>query len=83
MQTYNFTLILGGMTGVSELIEDKIHDKLFEAGCDDSMPGSVNNKHHIVFCREAEDFESAVVSAIADVESVEACLFWLSMNTAL
>ena len=65
MTKYEFTLILEGPL---ELTED-IADKLFEAGCDDGTPGTCNGIFSIDFHRQAESFEEAIRSAIADVKS--------------
>lgn len=65
MGKYEFTLILEESL---ELTED-IADELFEAGCDDGTPGTCNGVFSIDFRREANSFEEAIRSAIADVKS--------------
>ena len=65
MKTYDFTLVL---SGVSELTDD-LADRLFQAGCDDGSPGSCNRVVSIDFHRKAESLEKAIRSAIAGVRS--------------
>lgn len=65
MSKYEFTLILAGSL---ELTED-LADKLFEAGCDDGTPGTCNGVFSIDFHREADSLETAICSAIANVQS--------------
>ena len=67
MTKYEFTLIL---KGVSELTEE-IADELFEAGCDDGSPGICNGVFSIHFHRMANSLEEAIYSAMANVKSVE------------
>jgi len=67
MTKYEFTLIL---KGARELTEE-IADKLYDAGCDDGTPGTCNGVFSIDFHREADTLESALRSAIAQVERVE------------
>lgn len=63
MATYEFRLILGNVTSMSE----EISDALFEAGCDDGTPFSSQGIAAIGFSREAESMEQAIRSAIADI----------------
>lgn len=65
MSKYEFTLVL---TGSPELTEE-ICDQLFEAGCDDGIPGTCNGVFSIDFHRDAESLESAIHSAIKDVKA--------------
>ena len=64
MTKYEFTLILKGSL---ELTED-VADGLFEAGCDDGMPGTCEGVFSIDFHREADSLEDAIRSAIANVK---------------
>ncbi len=60
-----FTLVLG-----EELeLTDAVADALFEAGCDDGTPGTINGIFVVDFHREADSLEEAILSAIADVRS--------------
>jgi hypothetical protein len=63
MATYEFQLILGNITSMS----DEIADALFDAGCDDGTPFSGQGTAAIGFSRESESIEQAIRSAIADV----------------
>jgi hypothetical protein len=65
MTTYDFALILRG----SPELDDELADKLFAAGCDDGTPSSCGGTVSIDFSRDANDLESAIRSAIADVIS--------------
>ena len=63
-KTYTFTLIV---SGVRELT-DEVCNALFEAGCDDALPGSSDGVVFLDFTREASSIQDAVLSAIRDVE---------------
>lgn len=63
--TYEFSVIL---SGESELNEE-LANRLFEAGCDDSSPGSCNCVVSVDFHREANSLEEAIRSAIANVQA--------------
>lgn len=65
MTKYEFTLILKGTWELTE----EMADALFEAGCDDGTPGTCNGIGSIDFHREADSLESAIQSAIANVQS--------------
>jgi hypothetical protein len=60
---YDFQLVLGDVSAMSE----NIADSLFEAGCDDGTPFSSQGVASVGFSREAGSLEEAVRSAIADV----------------
>ncbi len=66
MTTYQFTLIVEG----SDLQSDDAADALFDAGCDDALVGRSDGTQYLDFDREADVLEDAVLSAIADVESI-------------
>ncbi|HLA84773.1 MAG TPA: hypothetical protein VJL29_08265 [Thermoguttaceae bacterium] len=61
---YAFSLILKEGTEITE----ELADELFEAGCDDGTPGTFCGTPYISFHREAENLESAIRSAVADVQ---------------
>ena len=65
MPTFNFSLVLGGVT------EDtpNVIDVLFEAGCDDGLIKHYGKSLFIEFDREAQTLESAIFSAIQNIES--------------
>lgn len=67
MRTYTFTLIVEG----PDLQADEMVDALFGAGCDDALVGAVDGVQYVEFDREAETPEQAILSAVADIESVE------------
>ena len=66
MKHWEFTLIVDG----PDIQGDDIIDTLFEAGCGDSLVGSTNGVQYLAFDREADSLDDAVLSAVADVESV-------------
>ena len=67
MPTFTFTLIVEG----PDLQVDETIDALFEAGCDDALVGRSEGIQYLDFDREAGCLEEAVLSAVADIESVE------------
>ena len=64
MQTQEFTLIL---TGITEVTDDAA-DALFEAGCDDGSFASRDGVAFVMFHRDAATLREAIDSAIADVK---------------
>jgi hypothetical protein len=64
-KAFEFTLIL---PSVGELT-DQLTDALYESGCDDALVGCQNGMLFLDFRRDADSMESAVQSAIADVQS--------------
>ncbi len=66
MPTHHFTLIVDG----ADLQDESVIDRLFEAGCDDALVGSVDGVQFIDFDRDAASLDVAVLSAVADVEQV-------------
>lgn len=67
MQRFTFTLLAEGR----DLQAGEVVDALFDAGCDDALVGSSEGVQFLDFDREAGSFGEAVLSAVADVESVE------------
>jgi hypothetical protein len=56
---------------LSNAPEDELLDwsnRLFEAGCDDSTPGSFEGRAHVDFHRDAETLNGAIRSAIAEIQ---------------
>jgi hypothetical protein len=64
-QEYEFTLVLSGVPALTRVVLDA----LFEAGCDDALIGLRDGVAFAEFCRTADSFRTAVLSAIHDVES--------------
>ena len=64
MKNYEFTLVIEAPAGLSSQLEDG----LFEAGCDDALLSFRGGIAYLEFDRQAENLESAVVSAIRQVE---------------
>ena len=67
MSTFAFTLIVEG----SDVQSAEVADALFEAGCDDALVGRSEGVQFLDFDREADSVGEAVLSAVADIESVE------------
>ncbi len=65
MAEHNFTLTIQGE------YSDAVLDALFEAGCDDATISHKGDLLLAEFDREADSLLDAVLTAIADVESVE------------
>lgn len=65
MKSFNFTLIFEGL----DRLEEDVVNVLFEAGCDDALFGERQATPFGEFDREAENFSSAVLSAIRTVET--------------
>jgi hypothetical protein len=64
MKSYDFKLVLAGVSDVS----DDQGDALFDAGCDDGTIVSRNGEVFVRFSREAASLEQAINSAAAAVE---------------
>ena len=67
MPNYEFTLIVEG----PDLQEDDRIDALYKSGCDDALVGRSHGVQYLDFEREAPTLEGAMLSAIANVESVD------------
>jgi hypothetical protein len=59
-----FTIILDGLPEMT--IEAS--NRLYEAGCDDSTPGSRAGVSHVEFHRQSDSLREAILSAIRDVQ---------------
>lgn len=66
-KSFNFVIVL---SGISEH-DDRIEDALFEAGCDDALLAFRNGVAYLEFDREADSLESAIISAVVNVENAE------------
>jgi len=65
MNAYSFSVMVDGIRYSSTDLEDKLH----EVGCDDGLIHAHGNYVAIDFDREAESLESAVLSAIENIEN--------------
>ena len=61
---YEFTVILANR----DVMTTDLAEVLFVAGCDDGHPWSSDGVAAVTFDREADSLESAIRSAIADVQ---------------
>lgn len=66
LDTYTFTLVLGGVNEQT----DGLEDALFNAGCDDALVNFRNGTVYLDFDREANSLEEAILSAIQAVEGL-------------
>lgn len=64
MPSHQFTLIVGG----PDLQSDTVVAALFDAGCDDALVGRTDGIQYLDFDRDGPNPETAILSAIADVE---------------
>ena len=64
MNCYDFVVVLKGL----DVIDDDLAEALYEAGCDDGSPFSSGGVAGVGFSREADCLESAIRSAVADVQ---------------
>ena len=76
LTTRHFTVILSGLDEIS----NDLAEALFAAGCDDGSPWSSQGEAAIGFDREAESFEHAVRSAIADVQKAGCHVAWVKIE---
>lgn len=67
MSTWDFSLILSGIDASS----DDGFDSLWSACADEPLIGTYDGVSEVLFSREAETAEDAVLSAIADVERID------------
>ncbi len=61
---YQFTVVLADQ----DVMTVEMADALYEAGCDDGHPWSSDGVAAITFDRDADCLESAIRSAVADVQ---------------
>jgi hypothetical protein len=66
-KTYNFTLILSGVTEPS----DELENALYESNCEDALLYFRDRIGYLEFDREARSFAEAILSAIKNIEKAE------------
>ena len=74
ISSHQFILIVEGL----DLQSDTVVAALFDAGCDDALVGRTDGIQYLDFDRDGPNPETAILSAIADVErlpDVEVRLF--------
>ena len=64
-QEYEFTLLLSGVPDLTR----EVLDALYEAGCDDALIGMRAGVVYGDFCREADTFQQALLSATQNVQT--------------
>lgn len=62
MRTYAFSVILNASEATEQMA-----NALFEAGCDDCVPGECHGVVIVHFDRESDSMESAVTSAVRQI----------------
>lgn len=71
MTTWEFRIWFSDSTDIkpSDPTEELIEwsNRLYEAGCDDSSPGTFEGRAHTDFHRDAETLNAAIRTAVADV----------------
>ena len=67
MPNHHFTLIVDGR----DMQEEEVIDALFENGCDDGTVGCADAVQFVVFDREADSLDQAVMSAVKDIERIQ------------
>lgn len=70
MRNFKFDIVVGGIKINSDDELFDISDALYESGCDDALTAAYNGTLYLSFDREGKDYESAVLSAIADIEKI-------------
>src|SRR5579872_2338859 len=68
IKTFQFTIVLKNLP---ENINN-LEDSLYEAGCDDALVNFRNGAVYLDFDRTASSLEEAVVSAIKNIQSMDA-----------
>ncbi len=63
-QSYHFTVVLADC----DVMTREFTEALYAAGCDDGTPWSGNGVAAVTFDRDAQSLESAIRSAVADVQ---------------
>lgn len=63
MRMHHFSLVLSGLREMT----DEAANALYEAGCDDCLPGSCDGVSMCHFHREAASLDEAIRSAVTDV----------------
>lgn len=79
MPSYNFTLTLSGVTYATPGLEDA----LYESGCDDGLLCAYGQSVYIEFEREADSLDSAIASAVSNIESAGVGAIVKSVDSAL
>ncbi|WP_419552875.1 helix-turn-helix transcriptional regulator [Candidatus Poriferisodalis sp.] len=79
MTTHTFTLIIDG----PDLQADALIDDVFEAGCDDALIGRADGIQFADFDRDADTFQDAVLTAVAELESIRSVTVMRLANAGL
>ncbi len=67
MSNHHFTLIVEGR----DMQKDDVINSLFECGCDDGTVGRSDGVQFVVFDRQANSLDEAVLAAVKDIERVQ------------
>lgn len=63
MTEFDFTLVVAGL----DSDDDRLEDRLYEAGCDDALISVIKDSVVLDFTRAAKNFVHALATAISDV----------------
>lgn len=63
VSTFHFTIVLDGLDD----IDDELSNRLFEAGCDDTLLHCCEGVVYLDFDREAASLAEAIGSAVRDI----------------
>jgi 3-methyladenine DNA glycosylase Tag len=78
MPTFHFSFVLELPTTLTE----DLGDRLYAAGCDDATPSSFGGAVVIDFARDSSDLESAIGSAVHDVQKSGCAVARAELNNA-
>lgn len=65
VSTFHFSVILEGLDDIS----DELANRLFEAGCDDTLLRCCDGVVYLEFDRDAESLAAAIGSAVRDISA--------------
>lgn len=70
MTTYTFEIVVSGIKIASDDDMFDVSDALYTAGCIDSHPAAYNGTLYVPFTRKSDSYETAVKTAIEQIESI-------------
>jgi hypothetical protein len=77
VSTFHFTVILEGLNDISE----ELTNRLFEAGCDDTLLRCCDGVVYLDFDRDATSLADAVGSAVRDITAAGCSPTQISLTT--
>ena len=76
LSTFHFTVILDGLHDISE----ELTNRLFEAGCDDTLLHCCDGVVYLDFDRDAGSLAEAIGSAVRDIAAAGCLPAQISLN---